>query len=77
MPAIDKGNTATVTIGGVTIKPNDIVFGDANGVIVIPQEHFEAVYAELLKSIEGERKTATGLTAGRAAKELFTEFETF
>jgi len=67
----------TVTIGGVTIKPNDIVFGDANGVIVIPQEHFEAVYAELLKSIEGERKTATGLTAGRAAKELFTEFETF
>ena len=67
----------TITIGGITIKPNDIIFGDANGVIVIPQEHFKAVYAELTKSIEGERKTATGLTEGRAARELFSEFETF
>ena len=67
----------TVTIGGVTIRPNDIVFGDANGVVVIPNEHFDAVYAELIKSIEGERRTASGLIEGRDARELFSEFETF
>ena len=66
-----------VTIGGVTIHPNDVVFGDANGVVVIPKEHFDAVYAELMKSIEGEQKTAAGLSQGRAASELFSEFETF
>lgn len=66
-----------VIIGGIRIEPNDIVFGDANGVVVIPQAHFDEVYAELLKSIEGEHKTALGLTEGRAARELFSEFETF
>ena len=66
-----------ITIGGVRIEPNDIVFGDANGVVVIPQAHFDEVYAELMKSIEGEHKTAQGLTEGRAARELFSEFETF
>ncbi len=67
----------TVTIGGIPIRPNDVVFGDANGVLTIPQEHFETVYAELLKSIEGEQKTAVGLQEGRAARELFSQFETF
>jgi len=67
----------SIQIGGVTINPNDIIFGDANGVIVIPQDHFTDVYAELIKSIEGEHKTASGLSEGRAARELFSEFETF
>ncbi len=66
-----------VTIGGIRIESNDVVFGDANGVVVIPQAHFDEVYAELVKSIEGEHKTAQGLTEGRAARELFSEFETF
>jgi regulator of RNase E activity RraA len=66
-----------VNIGGVTIHPNDVIFGDANGVVVIPQERFEEVYAELMKSIEGERRTASGLIEGRDARELFSEFETF
>ena len=71
-----KYNTI-ITIGGITIKPYDIIFGDANGVVVIPCEHFETVYTELLRSIEGEDKTASGLAEGREARELFSKFETF
>jgi regulator of RNase E activity RraA len=66
-----------VSFDGVTIRPNDVVFGDANGVVVIPKEHFRAVYTELQVSISGEQKTAEGLNAGRTASELFSEFETF
>jgi 4-hydroxy-4-methyl-2-oxoglutarate aldolase len=66
-----------VNIAGSPIKPNDVIFGDANGVVVIPQQHFEQVYTELLKSIEGENRTASGLNEGKSARELFTEFETF
>jgi 4-hydroxy-4-methyl-2-oxoglutarate aldolase len=66
-----------VNFDGQIIRPGDIVFGDANGVLVIPQEHFETVYAELAKSIEGEDATAKGLQSGRSAQELFAEFETF
>lgn len=66
-----------ISFDGVTVSPSDVVFGDANGVVVIPQEHFDAVYRELMKSIEGEDKTEQGLKAGRSARELFSEFETF
>ena len=66
-----------VSFDGQMVKPGDIVFGDANGVLVIPQEHFETVYAELVRSIEGEDATAKGLQSGRSAQELFQEFETF
>jgi regulator of RNase E activity RraA len=66
-----------VNFDGQRVRPGDIVFGDANGVLVIPQEHFETVYGELLKSIEGEDATAKGLLSGRSAQELFQEFETF
>jgi 4-hydroxy-4-methyl-2-oxoglutarate aldolase len=71
-----KYNTS-VMIDGATINPGDVVFGDANGVVVIPQEHFNEVYAELMKSIEGEHRTAAGLNEGRPAQELFSEFKTF
>jgi regulator of RNase E activity RraA len=66
-----------VSFFGVRVRPGDIVFGDANGLVVIPQEEFELVYTELLKSIEGEKQTAAGLNSGRPARELFSEFETF
>jgi 4-hydroxy-4-methyl-2-oxoglutarate aldolase len=66
-----------VNFDGQIVRPGDVVFGDANGVLVIPQEHFNVVYAELMKSIAGEDATARGLQSGRSAQELFAEFETF
>jgi regulator of RNase E activity RraA len=66
-----------VNFDGQKVRPGDTVFGDANGVLIIPQEHFEIVHAELMKSIAGEDATAKGLQAGRSARELFKEFETF
>jgi 4-hydroxy-4-methyl-2-oxoglutarate aldolase len=66
-----------VNFDGQIVRPGDVIFGDANGVLVIPHEHFDAVYAELMKSIAGEDATARGLQSGRSAQELFAEFETF
>lgn len=67
----------TISFDGVTVSTGDLVFGDANGVIVIPKQHIDEVYGELVKSIIGEQKTAQGLLSGRSARELFGEFETF
>jgi regulator of RNase E activity RraA len=66
-----------VTIDGVTIKPNDLLFGDANGVVVIPSEHEEKIFAALHMSFDGEKRTESGLLSGRSAQELFGEFKTF
>jgi 4-hydroxy-4-methyl-2-oxoglutarate aldolase len=66
-----------VTIGGVLVNPGDVVFGDANGVVVIHQEDFPMLIEELRKTAVGEMVTAAGLKEGRSATELFKEFQTF
>ncbi|MDP4220483.1 MAG: RraA family protein [Bacteroidota bacterium] len=66
-----------IRIAGVDVKPGDIVFGDANGVLIIPSEHSQKIIAELRHSVEGEQKTERGLQAGKTAQELFGEFKVF
>ena len=66
-----------IMIGGVSVKPGDVVFGDANGVVVIRQEDFPMLIDELRKTAVGEKVTAAGLKEGRSASELFKEFQTF
>ena len=66
-----------MAISGVQVSPKDIIFGDANGVVVIPFAYQEEIFVELQKSFEGEKHTETGLIAGMSAQELFGEFKTF
>ncbi len=66
-----------VMMGEVRIRPNDLIFGDANGVVVIPSAQQEEIFAELHLSFEGEQKTESGLLSGKSARELFGEFKTF
>ena len=66
-----------VFCGGITIVPGDIVFGDANGVVVIPRERFHQVYTELLKALDEESATQDQLSAGNDARELFRKYGRF
>lgn len=67
----------TVTMDGVPIRPGDIIFGDANGVILIPQERFDEIYAELDRAFTEEAATHRGLTSGEGAQKLFEEYGRF
>lgn len=69
-------NTA-VTMDGVAVRPGDIMFGDANGVMVIPQERFDEIYAELDRAFAEEAATHRGLTSGEGAQKLFQEYGRF
>ncbi len=66
-----------ITIGGVDVSPGDIIFGDANGVIALPQTMLNSLLTELDATLTGERKTALGLEQGVSAVELFKSFKTF
>lgn len=66
-----------VTIGETVISPKDIVFGDANGIVVIPHSKKEEILQTLMVRIKGEQGTSAGLLSGKSAQELFGEFETF
>lgn len=47
-------NQIEIIVSGISISPNDIIFGDDNGVLVIPKAHLEEVimYAENIKQTE-------------------------
>ena len=66
-----------VSVGDVSIAPGDVVFGDTNGIVVIPREHFASVYEELDKAYHEEQLTQQGLQGGGSAAELFAEHKRF
>jgi 4-hydroxy-4-methyl-2-oxoglutarate aldolase len=66
-----------VYFGGVTIVPGDIVFADANGVLVIPHEKFDQVYTELERARSEEAATHEGLVGGEEARQMFDRFGRF
>jgi 4-hydroxy-4-methyl-2-oxoglutarate aldolase len=63
-----------VEIEGVRIKPGDLIFGDREGVLVIPAEvEAEAVEAALAKA-STENRVATAIRGGMSAHEAFETF---
>ncbi|HEX2886265.1 RraA family protein [Vineibacter terrae] len=63
-----------VECAGVAVTPGDLVFGDADGLVVVPQ----AVEAEVLaladKKVSGESKTLEELKAGQKLGDVFARY---
>ena len=54
----------TVTIGGMTVNPGDIIVGDADGLIAVPQDQAEAVLASAKAILAKEEKSMKEIKAG-------------
>jgi RraA family protein len=54
----------TVTIGGMTVNPGDIIVGDADGLIAVPQDQAEAVLASAKAILAKEEKSMKDIKAG-------------
>ncbi len=63
-----------VEIAGVPISPGDIVFGDADGCIVIPRALEDAVIAMGREKLAAENKSLEALRQGRLLGEVYDEF---
>lgn len=55
---------APVVCGGVHVRSGDIVVGDADGVVVVPQDRAEAVLAALARVQAAEVKAVAAVEAG-------------
>lgn len=64
----------TIEIGQVTIRDQDIVFGDMDGVLIIPKEIAEEVIEKSLKKASGEKLVRKAIEGGMSATEAFEKF---
>lgn len=66
-----------VTFRGVPVAPGDLVFADANGVVVVPLHAVEQVLAICEARIEGELATEDELRGGAGARDVYERHGAF
>jgi regulator of RNase E activity RraA len=64
----------TIEIGGVRISPGDLIFGDQDGVIVIPREVEKEVVELALKKATGEKAVRKAIESGMSTTEAFRTY---
>lgn len=62
-----------VTLDGVTINPGDYIFGDIDGVVIIPKDVIDEVIDRALESIEKENEVRSRLTNGSSLQQAYAE----
>lgn len=63
-----------IRIGDGVVRPGDWVFGDIDGVVVVPAELAETVFARALEKVQGENRVRAELAKGRSVREVFAEY---
>ena len=62
------------SIGGVAIDREDVVFGDADGVVVVPKGVAEDVLTKALEKVEGENLVRKELADGEKLQAVFDKY---
>jgi regulator of RNase E activity RraA len=60
-----------VEVGGARVCPGDLVFGDADGVVVVPRSVEDRVIAAALEKVSGENATREALARGEKLADVF------
>lgn len=60
-----------IAIGCVSVRPGDILFGDIDGVVVIPAEVETETFTLALEKVRGERTVRNALEEGMSAVDAF------
>jgi 4-hydroxy-4-methyl-2-oxoglutarate aldolase len=64
----------TVRVGEVVIEPGDLVFGDLDGVVVVPRHCEEEVIVRALEKARGEKLVRTEIEAGASSTAVFQKY---
>jgi regulator of RNase E activity RraA len=63
-----------LNIEGTRVAPGDIVFGDIDGVCVVPVAACDEVFRRALEKVRGENQVRTALQSGMTAAEAFKQY---
>ena len=64
----------SIEVGGIGVKPGDFVFGDRDGVLIIPSSVLAEVTEKALEKARGEKKVRKAIEEGMSATEAFRIF---
>jgi regulator of RNase E activity RraA len=63
-----------VELAGVRVESGDVVFGDADGVVVVPRKIEKQVFTAAFKKVAGENSTRAALARGEKLASVFKRF---
>ena len=63
-----------VTIGGVLVRQGDLIFGDADGLVVVPSEVEAEVIDKAFAKVEAEGVMRSALAGGMSVSDAFARF---
>ena len=63
-----------IEIGGVWIEPGDIVFGDLDGVVIVPHKVADEVLEKSLEKARTEKVVRKAVEAGMSSTDAFRKF---
>jgi regulator of RNase E activity RraA len=67
----------TIIIDGISIHKDDLIFGDSDGLVVIPKKHEKAVLEEALKRKKNEAGILLAIAQGLGTDDLIKQFGLF
>ena len=70
MKAID----VAVEVGGVRISPGELLFADADGVVVVPRAVESEVLEKAWEKVTAENRVRDEIRAGRGAADVFRKY---
>jgi regulator of RNase E activity RraA len=63
-----------IDVNGVWIEPGDLVFGDLDGVVVVPRALETEVFTRALEKARGEKIVRRAIEGGMSATAAFKKF---
>ena len=59
-----------ISIKGVEISPGDLIYGDRDGIVVVPKKYEKEILKRVVESIEKEKKVLFNITANISTEEI-------
>ncbi len=69
-----KERDIPIECGGVKVNPGDLVYGDVDGVVVVPQEIADEVIAKAWEKVQGESTVREELRSGASVVKTFEKY---
>ena len=63
-----------VECGGIRVSPGDLIFGDVDGVVVVPEEAVDEVIAKAWEKVKGESTVREELRSGAGVVDTFRKY---